>query len=409
MHHVAILDDVFLAFQAPLAGFLGTLLAVVVDVIIVAGDFGTNETFLEIRMNHAGSLGRGGANPNSPGAHFLNAGGEVGLQAEQVKAGTNHPVQARFFHAQVSEEVGFFFVVQFGNLRFNLGADRHHGGIFFLGQLAHSVQQGVVLKATFVHVGNIHGGLQGQQVEAFNCLALIVSELHGTGRVAFVQGGQYLVQYRQQALGILVLALGGLGGAQVGFFYRVQVGQGQLGVDHGDIVQRGYLAGYVDHVFIVEAAHHVSDGVGFTDVGQEFVAQPFAFGGASDQAGNVHEFHGGGHDPLRADDGGEFVQTRVRHRYHAGVGFNGAEREVLGINTRFGQRVEQGGFAHVGQTDDTAFETHDRPPYFEGAMLHERQAASYKAQRVAERKQLRAMSFEKKQRRYRWAGSNLES
>ena len=125
----------------------------------------------------------------------------------------------------------------------------------------------------------------------------------------------------------------------------------------------------MDYVFIIEAAHHMGDGIGFTDIGEKLVAQALAFGGPGNQAGDIHKFHGGRHYPLRADNGGQLVQTQIRHRYHAGVGLNGAEREVLGINPRFGQRVEQGGFAHVGQTDDTAFETHDRPPFFEAAML----------------------------------------
>ena len=369
MHYIPILDDVFLAFQAPFTGILGAGFAVMLDVVFIGGDFGADETFFEIGVDHTGGLGGGGTNTDGPGAHFLLARREVGLQTEQVEAGTDDPVQARLFHAQVGQEVGLFFVVQLGNFRFDLGADRHHGGIFLFGQFAHGVQQGVVLKAAFVHVGDVHGRLQGQQVQALDGLALIIVQIHGAGRFTFVENRQHLVQYRQQAFGILVLSLGGLGGPQVGFFHRIQVGQGQLGVDHGDVVQGGHLAGHMDHVFVIEAAHHMGDGIGFTDIGQKLVAQAFALGGPGHQPGDIHEFHGGGHDPFRADNGGELVQTGVWHRNHTGIGLNGAEREVLGINPRFGQRVEQGGFAHVGQTDDTAFETHNRPPFFEGAML----------------------------------------
>ena len=34
------------------------------------------------------------------------------------------------------------------------------------------------------------------------------------------------------------------------------------------------------------------------------------------------------------------------------------DMEVRRFNTRFGERVEQGGFAYVWQTNDTAFESH---------------------------------------------------
>src|SRR5690606_8228835 len=39
VHHVAILDDVFLAFQAPFAGFLGPGFALVLDEVVVGDDF----------------------------------------------------------------------------------------------------------------------------------------------------------------------------------------------------------------------------------------------------------------------------------------------------------------------------------------------------------------------------------
>ena len=47
-------------------------------------------------------------------------------------------------------------------------------------------------------------------------------------------------------------------------------------------------------VLIVEAAHHMHNGVALPDVGQKLVAQALALGGALDQAGNVHKFHHAG-------------------------------------------------------------------------------------------------------------------
>jgi hypothetical protein len=43
------------------------------------------------------------------------------------------------------------------------------------------------------------------------------------------------------------------------------------------------VAGDVNHVFVFEAANDVRDGVGFANVGQKLVAQPFAFGSAGDK------------------------------------------------------------------------------------------------------------------------------
>jgi hypothetical protein len=84
VQHVAVLDDVFLAFGAHLAGFLGAGLALVGDEVVEGDGLGADEALLEIGVDHAGGLRRGVALVDGPGAHFLDPGGEVGLQAEQV-------------------------------------------------------------------------------------------------------------------------------------------------------------------------------------------------------------------------------------------------------------------------------------------------------------------------------------
>ncbi len=103
----------------------------------------------------------------------------------------------------------------------------------------------------------------------------------------------------------------------------------------------------------------MADSFGFTDVGQKLVAETFTFGRAFHQARDINEFHRRRQDALRFDDFSQLVQTRIGHRYDTGVRLNGTEGEVGRFNTRFGERIEQGGFADVGQTDDTAFESHD--------------------------------------------------
>ena len=82
MHDIAVLDDVFLAFEAHFAGFLGALFAVVGDEIVVADDFGADEAFFEVGVDDAGCLRGGVAFVDGPGADFFDTGGEVGLQSE---------------------------------------------------------------------------------------------------------------------------------------------------------------------------------------------------------------------------------------------------------------------------------------------------------------------------------------
>src|SRR3990167_511410 len=95
VHHVAILDNVFLAFCAHLARILGALLTLVLDEIVKRDGLGTDETTLEIAVDHACGLRGGIAHVDGPGAHFLHARGEVGLQAQQLEAGADQSVEAR--------------------------------------------------------------------------------------------------------------------------------------------------------------------------------------------------------------------------------------------------------------------------------------------------------------------------
>ncbi len=110
----------------------------------------------------------------------------------------------------------------------------------------------------------------------------------------------------------------------------------------------------MNDVVVVKAAHHVHDGVALADVAQELVAQAGALAGALDKAGDVDKFHDSGRLFVGLPDLGQLVQPRVGHRHNAGVRLNGAERIVRRLRVlRAGQRIEQGGFAYIGQADDT--------------------------------------------------------
>src|SRR5947209_7775022 len=92
MNHVAVAHHVLLALEAELARLLGALLPTVRDEVVVRGDLGTDEAALEVGVNHAGGLRRGGATRNRPRAHFLRTGGEIGLQAEESVGCPDHAI-----------------------------------------------------------------------------------------------------------------------------------------------------------------------------------------------------------------------------------------------------------------------------------------------------------------------------
>ena len=166
----------------------------------------------------------------------------------------------------------------------------------------------------------------------------------------FEQGGE--------AQGFLVTGAGFLDLAGVDALNGGEVGQGEFGDDGLDVGDGVDAAVDVDDVGVVEAADDVDDGVGLADVGEELVAEAFAFAGASDEAGDVDEFDDGGLDLLGLDDFSELGEAGVRDFYDADVGLDGAEGVVGSFDAGFGQRVEEGGFADVGQADDAALECH---------------------------------------------------
>ncbi len=88
---------------------------------------------------------------------------------------------------------------------------------------------------------------------------------------------QTLLQRSQLSLSIFVAAFGFLLHALNRTFTGFKIGQRQLGVDHINIFSRVHFTRHVDDVVVFKAAHHVADRFGFTDVGQELVAQTFTF------------------------------------------------------------------------------------------------------------------------------------
>jgi len=118
----------------------------------------------------------------------------------------------------------------------------------------------------------------------------------------------------------------------------------------------------MDHVVILEAPHHMADGIGLTDVAQKLVTQSLPLRSPRHQAGDIDELHGGWDDTLGIDDLRDQVQARVGQGYHADIGIDGAERVVFSCDGGLRQCVKKGGLAHIGKPDDTAFETHNRPP-----------------------------------------------
>ena len=113
-------------------------------------------------------------------------------------------------------------------------------------------------------------------------------------------------------------------------------------------------------VGILKAAHHMRNRVDLADGGEELVAEPLALGGAAHQARDIDEGQPGRNDLGGFGDLGELVEPRIGHRDLADIRLDGAERIIRRLRRRrLGQRIEQRRLADIGQSDDTAFESHD--------------------------------------------------
>ena len=193
----------------------------------------------------------------------------------------------------------------------------------------------------------------------FRIAFFFVVQVEHAHRTRLVQHRLAFLEHGDEALRFLVAACArGFAVARELLLDGGEIGERELGVDRFDVRDRIDLAGDVDDVRVLEAAHDVRDRVGLADVGEELVAEAFAFGGAGDQPRDVDELDDRRHDFLGLHDRRQRVEPRIGHFDDADVRLDRAERIVLGGDAGLGERVEERRLADVGQADDAAFEAH---------------------------------------------------
>ena len=144
--------------------------------------------------------------------------------------------------------------------------------------------------------------------------------------------------------------------------HHFQIREDQLQINGIDVTDGVYAYGLVDilhhmhDIVIVKAAHHVHNGLAFTNMAQELVAQACALACALYKARNIAEFNDCRSFFICFPQLGQFVQAGIGHGHDAAVGLNGAERIVgrlcvLGA----GECIKKGAFAHIGKPHDTEF------------------------------------------------------
>src|SRR5437870_11092843 len=103
MQDVAVGDLVVLALEPHLAGVARAGLTTERRIVVIGDGLHTNETALEIGMNHRRRLRSLGASRDGPRRRLLRAGGEERDQIEQLMAGADQPVEAGLAEPDRSE------------------------------------------------------------------------------------------------------------------------------------------------------------------------------------------------------------------------------------------------------------------------------------------------------------------
>ena len=223
-------------------------------------------------MDDAGGLRGGGALADRPGAGLLRAGGEVGLQAQGVEADAGEHVETGLVDTHLGEHLaGLVVVAQLDQLGLELGVEEDRLGR--RDELLHLRLEGVVGELVGVAVEDVDVGLGGEQRQLAHQRAVDprLDECDHR-RTALERGLSRLggLDGREQAL----VALGLLLQPRDRLLQRLQVGEGELGLDRRDVAGGVHLAVDVGDVLVTEDARDLTDRGRLPDVREELVAQP---------------------------------------------------------------------------------------------------------------------------------------
>src|SRR5256714_14426906 len=102
-----------------------------------------------------------------PGSDFLFAGGEVGLEAEQLVTGLNQPVEPGRLQPERRQKISAVFRRKLGELRFDLGREGNDFRHFtaFSDRLAQRLEMWtfVARQLSVAHVRRVQDWLHGEQ------------------------------------------------------------------------------------------------------------------------------------------------------------------------------------------------------------------------------------------------------
>ena len=316
-------------------------------------------------MDHSGGGGGLVAGDDGPGACFLNAGGEVGAEAEELVDSLDEGGDSGVGDPHVGEKFGSVGVFEVDEFFLDAGRDDNcFCSVGIGGVLADLGDEGIAVgvfdggaEFVFGDIAGEDGALGGEEEEFLEDDLLSIAEFEGEGWIAGVEVGEELVDECDFIDGLLVAALGFLAARLAALIEGSHVGEDQFGVDDLDVAEGIDRAEFVDDVVVFEATDDLHDGVDLADGGEELVAESGAGGGTFDEARDIDELDGGGDEFLGAGDLGKNGEAFIGNGDHADVRIDGAEGVVLRLGLAGpGDGVEEGGLPDVGHSDDSGLE-----------------------------------------------------
>ena len=188
--------------------------------------------------------------------------------------------------------------------------------------------------------------------------------MDATGRPAFAQRRQHRFGNFELSSGLPIATARPLRHLQCPPLETFEVGEHQLRLDRLGIADRIDRTFDMDHIAIRETAQDVRDGVDLANVSEKLVAESLAAGGAANQSGNVDKFKLGRDDFCRFCEACRNLDPLVRHGDPPDIRFDGAERVIRRFcRSGCGERIEQGRFADIRQSDNATTETHKPEPF----------------------------------------------
>ena len=133
-----------------------------------------------------------------PGARFLGADREIGLQPQQAVSLADQAVEARLGKTKGLKELKLFCFVQHGQFRIDLGRNDDRVGAVSGGAGGDQIGQLIALVGRiFVDIGDIEGGQGGQQLQHVPGLAVFLADLGRPGGLPGIQLGQSQIHQLQ--------------------------------------------------------------------------------------------------------------------------------------------------------------------------------------------------------------------